>query len=116
MTLSVPSSHPNSVARRLPIPYEHESSLRRLIRSKLADGRLPRIHIPRIWGGMATGEECAACDEIIPSPRNVIGAKVPDDEMLHFHPRCFYLWDGERMNSGASQVPGRPGAGADLDT
>ena len=39
--------------------------LRRLIRSKLADGRLPQNSIPRLWGGSGNGETCDACEEII---------------------------------------------------
>jgi hypothetical protein len=30
--------------------------LRRLIRRKLADGRLPQNSIPRLWGGAGNGE------------------------------------------------------------
>jgi hypothetical protein len=31
--------------------------LRHLIRSKLADGRLPQDSIPRLWGGAGTAED-----------------------------------------------------------
>jgi hypothetical protein len=45
--------------------------LRRLIRSKLADGRLPQNSIPRLWGG-AGGERCDACEEIITATQFVM--------------------------------------------
>jgi hypothetical protein len=47
--------------------------LRRLIRSKLADGRLPQNSIPRLWGGAGTGETCDACEES--SPRRSLSWK-----------------------------------------
>ena len=40
-------------------------TLRLLIRAKLADGRLPQDHIPRMWGGPGSGETCDGCGEIV---------------------------------------------------
>jgi hypothetical protein len=40
-------------------------SLNRVIRAKLADGRLPQNSIPRVWGGAGNGETCDACEETI---------------------------------------------------
>jgi hypothetical protein len=40
-------------------------TLRLMIQEKLADGRLPNNHIPRIWGGPGNGEICDGCDEIV---------------------------------------------------
>ena len=42
-----------------------QETLRRLIRNKLADGRLPQDSIPRLWGAAGNGETCDACEEII---------------------------------------------------
>ena len=36
-----------------------DSTLRLLIRAKLADGRLQQRAIPRVWGGSGNGETCA---------------------------------------------------------
>ena len=40
-------------------------TLRILIRDKLADGRLPHDHIPRMWGGPGNGETCDGCGETV---------------------------------------------------
>jgi hypothetical protein len=42
-----------------------DTPLRLLIRSKLADGRLPVNGIPRMWGGPGAGESCDACEGIV---------------------------------------------------
>jgi hypothetical protein len=39
-----------------------QETLRRLIRTKLADGRLPQNSIPRVWGGASNGEPPSASD------------------------------------------------------
>ena len=36
-----------------------------LIQEKLAAGRLPNDHIPRIWGGPGNGETCDGCEETV---------------------------------------------------
>ncbi len=48
-------------------------ALRRLIRNKLADGRLPQNSIPRLWGGAGNGETCDACEEVITKTQFVMG-------------------------------------------
>jgi len=42
-----------------------EQETRHLIQRKLADGRLPQISVPRLWGGAGNGETCDACEESI---------------------------------------------------
>jgi len=42
-----------------------QPSLRLLIQEKLAAGRLPNEHIPRIWGGPGNGETCDGCEETV---------------------------------------------------
>ena len=46
--------------------------LRLLIQEKLADGRLPRAPIPRMWGGPGHGETCDGCGEIVTSAQTVM--------------------------------------------
>ena len=41
------------------------TSIRLLIRQKLADGRLPHNSIPRVWRGAGADEMCDACEVII---------------------------------------------------
>ena len=52
-----------------------QETLRHLIRSKLADGRLPQDSIPRVWGGAGNGETCDACEEIITKTQFVMEAR-----------------------------------------
>jgi len=72
-----------------------DTSLRLLIRSKLADGRLPVNNIPRVWGGLGNDETCDACGKTIAKDQFVIeaeGGKPP----TQFHVDCFQMWDEER--------------------
>ena len=46
--------------------------LRLLIQEKLADGRLPRAPIPRVWGGPGHGETCDGCGEIVTNAQTVM--------------------------------------------
>jgi hypothetical protein len=83
-------------------------ALRSLIRSKLEAGLLPYNHIPRVWGGPASGETCDACDSLISKDEFVIeGIAVAGDAQnalntvdrrkpLQLHVPCFSLWDQER--------------------
>jgi hypothetical protein len=77
---------------------------RALIRSKLADGRLPVNSIPRVWGGHGDGEICDACEQVVTKDQLVMegislaGGRKP----LQLHTECFYLWDAERSGFPAS--------------
>jgi hypothetical protein len=73
-------------------------SLRLLIRQKLADGRLPRENVPRMWSGASNGGTCDACDEIIEG-RQWWAEGIPVNggrKDIRFHRECFNLWDDER--------------------
>ena len=78
--------------------------LRILIRDKLADGRLPHDHIPRMWGGPGNGETCDGCGEIVTKTQMLMeglskrsGGEGPG---VQFHITCFHLWDVERQVLG----------------
>jgi hypothetical protein len=80
-----------------------QDALRLLIRSKLADGRLPLNSIPRIWGGSGNGESCDACEIIVTKDEFVMerisladGRRPPQ-----LHARCFWLWESERRDQPA---------------
>lgn len=70
----------------------------KIVRAKLADGKLPHNSIPRVWGGPGNGEACDVCetivtkDEFIMEGIGVEGSRTP----VQFHVRCFYLWDSLR--------------------
>ena len=77
-------------------------ALHRLIRQKLADGRLSH-GITRLWGGTGDDELCHACEEVIAKPDLIIGGvAVGDLAPLQLHVQCLYVWDVERRNAGDS--------------
>src|SRR6202045_3437135 len=79
-----------------------QEALRRLIRNKLADGRLPQNSIPRLWGGAGNGETCDACEEVITKTQFVMeGISTTGGLGIQFHVGCLHMWDAER------QAPGR---------
>jgi hypothetical protein len=74
---------------------QNPTPLRALIRSKLADGRLPVNSIPRVWGGAGNGETCDACEEAITKDQFVLeGLSVAEPNRgIQLHAECFYFWD-----------------------
>lgn len=83
-------------------------ALRLFIRQKLADGRLPRNGVPKVWGGQSNGQQCHACDEFIKKSDFVmegpvlVGGRSARD--VQFHVLCFHMWDDER-HSLADSIP-----------
>ena len=79
-------------------------TLRILIRDKLADGRLPHDHIPRMWGGPGHGETCDGCGEIVTKTQMLMEGLSRDTGArgsgVHFHITCFHVWDVERQVVG----------------
>jgi hypothetical protein len=67
--------------------------LRLLIESKLADGRLPFKIFPRISGGASYGQMCDVCDEPITKEQFGLEETGIGQNALHFHVRCFNVWD-----------------------
>ena len=77
-----------------------QQAIRRLIREKLADGRLPHDHIPRMYGGPGQGETCNACDLPVDNPGLIMeGIAVNNPKPLQLHVQCFWIWDDERRNA-----------------
>ena len=74
-----------------------EPILRLLIQEKLAAGRLPNDHIPRIWGGPGNGETCDGCEETVTKAQIVMENLDATGFGLQFHVACFYVWDAERQ-------------------
>ena len=78
--------------------------LRILIRDKLADGRLPHDHIPRMWGGPGNGETCDGCGEIVTKTQMLMEGLSKrsggEGSGVQFHITCFHLWDVERQVVG----------------
>jgi len=86
-----------------------------LIQAKLADGRLPNNHIPRMWGGPGNGETCDGCGETVTKSQMVMeGLSVTDATGIsgvgvQFHVECFHVWDMGRQVLGHD--PSRPPMG-----
>ena len=60
-------------------------TLRLMIQKKLADGRLPNNHIPRMWGGPGNGEICDGCDEIVTKAQMIMEGLSAKDSGVQFH-------------------------------
>jgi hypothetical protein len=72
--------------------------VRLLIRSKLADGRLPKLTLKKVIGWPGKDEICTACETTITKNDFVIeGICLPDAGLvLTLHVQCFWLWESER--------------------
>jgi hypothetical protein len=77
-----------------------QDNLRLMIQEKLADGRLPHDHIPRVWGGPGNGETCDGCGEIVGKAQLVMEGIDARGCGVQFHVACFYVWDAERKVLG----------------
>ena len=68
-----------------------------IIKTKLADGKLPHNSIPRVWGGPGNGELCDACETAIGRSALIMeGIASEGGGGIQFHVPCFYLWDSLR--------------------
>jgi hypothetical protein len=71
-----------------------------LIQKKLADGRLPHNHIPRLWGGPGNGEICDGCNETVTKSQMIMEGLSPKSRGVQLHVTCFHVWDAERQLVG----------------
>ena len=74
-------------------------ALRRLIRGKLQNGRLPHEGVKRIWSSPSDGETCNACDTVLAKDQVLMEGVTLDlgrSHMLQLHVRCFQMWEHER--------------------
>jgi hypothetical protein len=79
--------------------------LRTLIQEKLAEGRLPHDHVPRIWSGPGNWEICDGCGETVTRAQTLMKGLDGRGRGVQLHATCFYLWNVER------QVPGHGRSG-----
>ena len=76
-----------------------QEALRRLIRGKLQNGRLPHEGVQRIWSSPSDGETCNGCDTVLAKDQVLMEGVTLDlgrSHMLQLHVRCFQMWDHER--------------------
>jgi hypothetical protein len=93
----------NLADRNLNLPEAssmEKPALRLLIRERLADGRLPHNHIPRVWGGSGAGETCDGCGEIVTKEQMLMEGIDDMGSGVQLHVACFHVWDVERQVAG----------------
>lgn len=77
-----------------------ETTLRGLVRTKLAEGVLPRADPVRTWAGPGTGYVCIVCGALIPRDDMEYELQFDEDtETLRFHRLCQTIWDRERKRN-----------------
>ena len=74
--------------------------LRLLIQEKLADGRLPHDHFPRIRSGPGNGETCDGCEETVTRAQMLMEVLDVRGCRVQVHVGCYYLWVVERQAYG----------------
>ena len=80
------------------------AGVRRLIRLKLHDGRLPRTPAVDLWLFPSRGYTCDGCGEPIVANRQSIwsvasvwGVATREWFPIYFHEDCLQIWDAERI-------------------
>jgi hypothetical protein len=75
-----------------------QESLRRLIRHKIQNRRLPHDGIRTVWSGLSDGETCDACDTVLAKDQLLMEGATLDlgQRPVQFHVQCFQIWDHER--------------------
>jgi hypothetical protein len=79
--------------------------LRVLIREKLAHGRLPHDHAPRMRSRPGNGGTCDGCEETVTESQGLMENLDARGGRVYFHIACFYLWDVERQMYGQRHRP-----------
>jgi hypothetical protein len=71
-----------------------------LIREKLADGRLPHEHFPRIRSGPGNGGSCDGCEVTVTRVQMMMESLDARGCRVQFHVGCYYVWVVERQVYG----------------
>ena len=82
--------------------------LRLLIQEKLADGRLPSAPIPRVLGGLGSGQTCDGCNETVTHAQPVVENLDAGGRGIRLHVACFHVWNVERQMAGQEPGPRLP--------
>jgi hypothetical protein len=72
------------------------------IRSKLADGALPRERQGQLWVGYGSGAPCDGCDRPI-TPDQVEHEVIAGRRTLRLHLDCLRIWESERFGGGEAR-------------
>ncbi len=77
------------------------ATVHRVVRAKIAAGRLPRDRIGAVSATYGTDQRCDACSSSVSAEEVVYKIARPDSAGFVFHATCFAIWRHER-NSMAS--------------
>jgi len=69
--------------------------LEEMIRDKVTRGLLPRAMLPKLGGGLGSGELCSACGQPVTDREPVVhgsGIDLHGEQLVRFHIECYYLW------------------------
>ena len=78
---------------------------RLLIRLRIRDGRLPRIHVFELWRGRSAGPKaCDGCGVPIRTNEQASLICADDWRIVRLHEDCFQIWDLERQPRDADRI------------
>jgi hypothetical protein len=76
----------------------NEATVHRVVRAKIAAGRLPRDRIGAVSATYGTNQFCDACSMSVSPEEVVYKLARPDSTGFVFHATCFAIWRDERNN------------------
>ena len=75
-----------------------DAELRReLIRRRLMERLLPRVHAVDVWDGVGDGTLCDACEAPVTANQHAIQAIASQWSSIYLHVECFEVWSTERL-------------------
>ena len=74
----------------------NDATVRQVVRSKIADGRLPRDRIGKVSATYGADELCDACSASVPPEEVLYKLARAGSAGFVFHAACFALWRDER--------------------
>ena len=77
--------------------------LRVQIQEKVADGRLPHDHFPRIRNGPGNGKICDGCEVTVTRAHMMMEILDVQGCRIQFHVGCYYVWVVERQRYTTAQ-------------
>jgi hypothetical protein len=75
-----------------------DAIVRRLVRDKIADGRLPRNPAGAVSAKNGADEKCDACSTPVSHEEVLYKLAQEGFKQIRFHATCFAVWRDERRN------------------
>jgi hypothetical protein len=76
----------------------NDATVRRLVRDKIADGRLPRTPAGAVSATYGNDEKCDACSTRVSDEEVLYKLSLAGFKQIRFHATCFATWRDERRN------------------